>query len=729
MGATTERPARGTVVPALVAGAVTGTVVVILSLSFAVLIFSGRLAPYMGTAIGMVLFTGAMIGLVVALTSSYPGSIAFPQDKIAPILALMASLIVAEAPAAATAEAIFPTVLAALITATLLTGAMLFSLGRYKLGGLIRFVPYPVIGGFLAGTGWLLVKGSLKVTTGLPVTLDTIGLLFQPAALLRWVPALAFGLVLTLGMRRWRHVATMPVLLAAGILLFHGVRLVLGQSAADIEAGGFVLGHLPAEVAWRPTGILAVFNADWRLVAAQAGTISTVLLISAIGVLLNSSALEVAANQDIDLNRELKMAGLANLASGLGGGIIGFHTLSLSSLVLKMGVRSRIVGVVSAGCCLVMLVVGAGPLALFPKAVLGGLLMFLGLGFLIEWLWDGRHKMTRADYAVLLMIVGIVGTFGYLHGAAAGIVACVVLFVVNYSRVDVAKHELTGIDVTSNVDRSAAEVRMLHRHGRRILAFSLQGYMFFGTANKLLTRVIGRCAAGQGEDAPAFVVFDFRRVTGIDSSAAMSFAKLRQFAEKRGLMLVFAHLPPDVARLLEQAGFKRGKGPTYRVLADLDHALEWCENELLGDLADEGGEVPRDLLADWGGAAAAEYFERREVAAGTVLLQENDPSDELYLLDGGKVTVQIAGDGGKPIRLRTMQAGTVVGEMALYLGLNRSASVVADQPCTVYRLSREALARMEATAPDLAAAFHRQMAKRLAERLRNTDQMIKALTE
>jgi SulP family sulfate permease len=710
---------------------VTGTVVVILSLSFAVLIFSGKLAPYMGTAIGMVLFTGTVIGLLVALTSSYPGSIAFPQDKIAPILALMASLIVAEAPATATAEAIFPTVVVALIVATLLTGAMLFCLGRYKLGGLIRFVPYPVIGGFLAGTGWLLVKGSLKVTTGLPVALDSIGLLFDPAAMLKWVPALAFGLVLTVGMRRWRHVATMPVLLATGILLFHGVRLALGQSAADIEAGGFVLGHLPAEVAWRPTAILAVFQADWELVAAQGGTISTVLLISAIGVLLNSSALEVAANQDIDLNRELKMAGLANLASGLGGGIIGFHTLSLSSLVLKMGVKSRIVGVTSALCCLVMLVVGAGPLALFPKAVLGGLLMFLGLGFLIEWLWDGRHKMTRPDYAVLLMIVAIVGTFGYLHGAAAGIVACVVLFLVNYSRVDVAKHELTGMDVTSNVDRSAAEAEMLHRHGRRILAFSLQGYMFFGTANKLLTRVIGRCAAGEDEsaDAPAFVVFDFRRVTGIDSSAAMSFAKLRQFAEKRGLMLVFAHLPPDVARLMEQAGFKRGKGPTYRVLADLDHALEWCENELLGDLADDDDELPRDILGDWGGAAAAEYFERREVAAGAVLLQEDDPSDELYLLDRGKVTVQIAGDTGKPIRLRTMQAGTMVGEMALYLGVNRSASVVTDQPCTVYRLSREALTRMEATAPDLAAAFHRQMARRLAERLRNTDQMIKALTE
>jgi sulfate permease, SulP family len=147
--------------------------------------------------------------------------------------------------------------------------------------------------------------------------------------------------------------------------------------------------------------------------------------------------------------------------------------------------------------------------------------------------------MPVADYAIVFMIVAVVGTFGYLQGAAVGIVACVVLFVVNYSRVAIAKHELTGTDLTSNVDRSNDEARLLRDHGHRVLVFSLQGFMFFGTANKLLTRVIGRCTE-PAADPVEVVVFDFRRVAGIDTSAAMSFVKLRQFAEKRGLSLVFA---------------------------------------------------------------------------------------------------------------------------------------------------------------------------------------------
>lgn len=721
---------------ALVAGAVTGLVVVILSLSFAVLIFSGELAGHVGTAIGMALFTAVVVGGLVALFSSYPGTIAFPQDKIAPILALMASLIVADMPSGTDPELLFATVATALMMATAMTGLLLFGLGHYRLGGFIRFIPYPVIGGFLAGTGWLLVKGAIKVMTGHAPTLVTALHLFSPGEAIKWAPGLVFALVLLYGMRRWRHVATLPLLLAGGIALYHLTAAIFGVSPGQLEQGGYLLGQMPAAGGWRPDAILRALDADWAIIAGQAGSVFTILLISAIGVLLNSSGIEVAANHDMDLNRELKIAGIANMVSGAGGGIVGFHTLGLSSMVLKMGVRSRVVGLVSAAVCLTMLVVGTGPLALFPKAVLGGLLMYIGIGFLMEWLVEGRRHMPTADYAIIVMIIGVVGTFGYLQGAAVGIVACVVLFVVNYSRVAVAKHELTGVEVSSNVDRPHDEAALLRLHGGRILVFALQGFMFFGTANKLLTRVIGRCGGG-GADPVEAVVFDFRRVSGVDSSAAMSFVKLRQFAEKRGLALVFAGQNEDVARVLENSGFKGSEGATWRSEADLDHALEWSENRLLARLAVESTGKPRSLVADLVEdledpllvARMMTYVETLTVPAGTVLLEQGSPAHDLFILEAGQVTVQLVGDNGKPIRLRTMQAGTVVGEMGLYLNEVRSASVVADQTCTIQRLTAGALLRMEDEAPAVAAAFHRLMARQLAERLRNTDHMIKALTD
>lgn len=722
---------------ALVAGAVTGLVVVILSLSFAVLIFSGELAGHVGTAIGMALFTAVVVGGLVALFSSYPGTIAFPQDKIAPILALMASLIVAEMPPGTDPERLFATVATALMLATGLTGLLLFGLGHFRLGGFIRFIPYPVIGGFLAGTGWLLVKGAIKVMTGHAPTLENAAHLFAAPELVKWAPGALFALALMFGMRRWKHVATLPLLLGAGIGLYHLAAWGMGLGVAELERGGHLLGHFPAAAGWRPDAVLRALSADWSMVAEQAGSVSTILLISAIGLLLNSSGIEVAANHDMDLNRELKIAGIANMVSGAGGGIIGFHTLGLSSMVMKMGVRSRLVGLVSALVCLAMLVVGTDPLALFPKAVLGGLLMFIGLGFLEEWLVEGRHHMPAADYAIILMIVAVVGTFGYLQGAAVGIVACVVLFVVNYSRVAVAKHELTAADVSSNVDRPRDEVRLLKEHGGRVLVFSLQGFMFFGTANKLLTRVVGRCAEVEAAEPVEAVVFDFRRVSGIDTSAAMSFVKLRQFAEKRGLSLIFAGQNDDVGMVLERAGFVGTEGATWRSAPDLDHALEWSENRLLARLEVEAQGAGRSLMADLAEdlgepllvARMMSFVETLSVPAGAVLLEQGSAAHDLFILESGQVTVRLMGDNGSSIRLRTMHAGTVVGEMGLYLNEERSASVVADCDCVIHRLTARSLERMEDEAPQVAAAFHRLMARQLAERLRNTDHMVRALTD
>lgn len=721
---------------ALVAGIVTGLVVSILSLSFAVLIFSGNLSRHVGTAIGMVLFTAVVVGALVAVFGSFGGTIAYPQDKIAPILALLASLTAADMPARTDPEIVFVTVASALMLTTALTGGLLFALGYFRLGALIRFIPYPVIGGFLAGTGWLLVKGAVKVMVGHAPSFETIPELFTAAELVRWGPGAAFAVLLVVGMRRWKHVMTLPALLAGGIVFFHLVAWASGMGLAELERQDYLLGHFPAATGWRPDVALMALDADWPVIVEQAGSMATILLISAIGVLLNSSGIELAANRDMDLNRELKVAGIANLISGAGGGIIGFHTLGLSSMVMKMGVCSRLVGLISALFCAGLLLLGTEPLALFPKAVLGGLLMFLGFGFLEEWLVDGRRHMPLADYAIIVMIVAVVGTFGYLQGAAVGMIACIGLFVVNYARVAVAKHEFTAAEISSNVARPKERRRLLKQHGGRILVFSLQGFMFFGTANKLLTRVTDRC--GQAVDEPVeVVVFDFRHVSGIDTSAAMSFVKLRQFAEKRGLSLVFAQQNRDVGRVLEGAGFVGAQGAIWRTAPDLDHALEWSEDLLLARLEAErlghAHTLMADLAEELGGtlrlARLMKFVDTVEVPAGTEIFHQGNAAHHLFILESGQVTIRIAAPDGSSIRLRTMRAGTLVGEMALYLKEKRSASVVADADCVIHRLSAPDLERMEREAPDVAAAFHRLMARQLAERLRHADHVIQALTD
>lgn len=150
----------------IIAGVVLGILNVALAVAFGARVFSGPLAPFVSVGIGLFLFGGAVVGIVVVFVSSHSGMIATPQDIPATILALVAAGIFATMSSSMSPEAALPTVVAAIAVTGLLTGACFLLLGQFKLGNLVRFIPYPVIGGFLAGIGWLLLTGGLGVMVG-----------------------------------------------------------------------------------------------------------------------------------------------------------------------------------------------------------------------------------------------------------------------------------------------------------------------------------------------------------------------------------------------------------------------------------------------------------------------------------------------------------------------------------------------------------------------------------
>jgi len=168
----------------------------------------------------------------------------------------------------------------------------------------------------------------------------------------------------------------------------------------------------------------------------------------------------------------------------------------------------------------------------------------------------------------------------------------------------------------------------------------------------------------------------------------------------------------------------------------LDHGLEACENELL-QAAPETDRPKLTLVEQWAELWPAgisldrmlPYLERREIPAESHLIRQGENSSGLYFIESGRVTVRLELADGKLLRLRTMGGGTVVGEISLLLGGPRTASVVANELCVVYGLSAAALARLEATDPALALAFHRFMVRLLAERLTNSTRTLRSLLE
>jgi SulP family sulfate permease len=455
-----------------------------------------------------------------------------------------------------------------------------------------------------------------------------------------------------------------------------------------------------------------------------------------ISILLTASALELSAQHDIDLNRELRSAGMGTFIAGLAGGMVGFHSLSMSRLALSLGAPSRWVGVISAACCALVIGMGPGFVSLVPLLVCGGLLFFLGTIFLWEWVYEARRKLTHVDYFVVILILAVVGAVGYPQGVAVGIVAAVVLFVHNYSRVEVVSHTLSGADLRSNVDRAVRQMRYLREHGEQICVLRLQGFIFFGTANHLLNQV--RQRAQETQRLPLqFVLLDFRRVTGIDSSAVFSLWKIHELARKLGFTLVMTQVQPETQRQLANGGLAAEVAPSFRLFPDLDHGLEWCEDRLLDAAHGQGsnhlGDLEEQLRDIWPQDVPPErlrpYLEPRLIDAGTHIIHQSQRANDLFFIESGQVTAQIEMANGHHLRLSAMGPGTVVGEVGLFLGGQRMASVITNQPCRVYRLTAETLERMRAADPALALAFHQFIVRLLAERLTTTSNMLRGFQE
>jgi SulP family sulfate permease len=718
------------------AGVVVAAFTVVLALSFGSLIFSGGLALASAQGVLIALITAVAGGLVVTWRSSYSAVMAIPQDRTAPILAVMAAEIAAALPTAMGVDEKARVVMAAIAITSLGTGLVLYLVGRFRLGNLFRFIPYPVIGGFLAGSGWMLARGSFRVMADFQLGLDTIGRLLEWGVISKSLPGVAFGTALFLTIRKLRKPALMPVLLIAVVVAFYLVLLATGTSVESARSAGWLPvppgeGGIHGEM-WSPRMINLLGATPLLKVAGIAGT---VLLTALISILLNASGLELVVHEEIDINRELRAAGICNLVSGVAGGMPGFHSLSLSRLAFDLGARTRLAGMVAAGLCLVALLAGPSSLAFLPKFVPGGLLFYLGLGFLFDWAYAAWSRLPKADYAVVILILCVIGGAGYLVGVAFGILAAVFLFIHNYSQVGVMTRTHNGTDRQSNVERPIAHQRVLRDHGAETQVLRLHGFIFFGTSARVLDQ-IRRLATDTQLPRLRFFVLDFRHVSGIDSSATLSLARARQLAEKQGFKLCFSQVPPDVRRQLSRAGFDTDAGEAFRFFPDLDHAHEWCEQQTLSvhrDEIEDKLDIRSQLEAIWSKptcvAKLMTYLERITIEPGMYLIRQGDAADALYFLESGEVTTLLELGNGQTQRLRRQAGGTVLGELGLFLGVPRTASVVVELPSVAYRLSASSLAEMKRVDPDVAREFYEFLVRYMAERIVNCNRTIRALAE
>jgi SulP family sulfate permease len=517
---------------------------------------------------------------------------------------------------------------------------------------------------------------------------------------------------------KWAHPAVLPVtLLAASAVFFIGARSA-GIDFEQARSLGWMFEavhvermHLPLSLSWSAV--------NWGVIGNHYSELGAMIAVVTLTILLNSTGLGLATRRDIDFNHELRSAGMANLVTGLLGGVVGCQSVSRTLLGFHAGARGRATGVLAALACLFCVMFLSQAIALMPKPVLAGMLLGLGVMMLIEWLVKSRRQLSRTEYFLIVAILAVIAAYGFVAGVALGIVVACMLFVVEYGRISCIKLEFSGSSLMSKVERPIEVGALLQQHGARVYGLCLQGFLFFGSANQVVNRVREELKTPR-----AFIVIDFRRVQGLDASTSQSFTKLAQICAQCGAVLVLTGLQHEPRLQIADAGGLKG---AVREFDDLDTALEWLEEDLLSRLQNEVGhpDLSTSLAEHFDPASLQRLLDRTDVLelpADTLLFRSGDAGDCMYFIERGRVSISLTSEGGEKMRLRSFDSGTIVGEMSLYTGQQRTADVTTDGPAQLRKLTATQLRALEAEDPATALQLHNFIVKVMAKRLRVTNE-------
>lgn len=696
------------------AGLVAGAVSVIYALSYAALLVPATMKPALPYAAGLSLLSAAVGAIWLAWRSQLPTAIGGPDGNATSILAAMLAAIAAGASSP-------PQLALVVAVATAFCGFVFLVLGVCRLGSAVRFIPYPVVGGFLASTGWLIAAGGLNVGSDLPgaFAANPIGsILHDP----RLAVTVALGAAFFFVFRRWRAGVVAPLVLVAATVLLLGALAVTGQPSS---AWRYAMSTKPIE--WVAPWQLWTWAraADWTWIGTQWLDLLSVATVGLISLLLSASGLEMRARGDISLDAELRTHGWMNLAAPLLGAYLSIVSVGRSVVLFESGARSRLAGLAAGVVCAAAAFAGTALLGAIPRPVLGAFLLSLGAAIVWEWVVDGRERMGFADWCLVVIILATTAVIGFTVAVLAGVVASCVSFALSQSRMGVVQHDLEGSVMHSTVQRPTAHRELLAHRAKDIRVLVLRGVVFFGTASTLLDRVrpfISPPGNGRG----MVLVLDLSPVASVDSSAALTLGKIARVAAASNVRVIFCGTRAPWSALLAQEG---------EVRDTLDQAIEAAEDTVLAAGGFDARNA-RDPLDAWMPAALegedhwmrlAPFLKRRALAPGEVLVRQGEASNEtVYFVESGRLAVTLH-EQGHGRRLATLMAGTIAGEMALYAGHPRSATVTAEDASVLWALARSDLEHLHAHAPDTAMKVHAVIVRALSGRVQQANATIAAL--
>lgn len=707
------------------------------SIAFGVTVYSVISPSYAGIGALAGIVGAAIIGLVASTLGGTDRLISAPCAPAAAVLSAFAIELVGQGVAPGT-------IVLLMIVLGVVAGVVQMLLGFIGVGRLIKYIPYPVVSGYLSGVGLIIIGSQIPILAGAATGARWHEVLFAPE-MWDW-RGLTVGLV-TVGVTLLSPRLTQRIPgTILGILAGIGAYFILATQDGtlwDVTGNPLVIGALGIAKEGFIGSISGRWNeiGDLRLtqVAALFGSALTLAALLSIDTLKTCVVVDQLTQTRHDPNRELVAQGIGNVASAVVGGIPGAGTMGATMVSLNSGAQTRASGVLEGAFSLLAALLLSSFIAWIPVAALAGVLIVVGFRMIDrEPLHFIESRATVFDFAVVAAVVVVALTVGLIAASGVGVAMAILLFVREQIGGSVVRHKIYVNQMSSTSYRPEAEMRIIEQKGDQAVIFELQGSLFFGTTQQLYADLEHELGTRH------YVLLDFRRVQSLDVTAAHMLHNVRNTLRARGAMLLLSGIPENLPNgrnlreFLEQMGIVQDGDQTVSVFPELDNAIEWVEDRILGEQETPATEEPpaqlheMDLFRGRKDETMQDLEARmvqRLYRAGEAIYSCGEPGEDIFWIRRGEVRIFAPLGAGRSRHVGTFGRGDFFGGLAFLDGGARSNDAVAHTDVEVYMLSRETFNQLAEEHKRLAFSLVTALARTLAIRLRHADSELIMLRE
>ncbi len=704
------------------------------AIAYGVAVYSVIGPAYVAQGVRAGILGAVIVGLGSAAIGGAPRLISSPSAPAAAVLASVAAFLLGSAPG-------FDPGRTVALLSVIAAGAGLLQIAFGAIGGgrLIKFIPYPVVSGYLSAVGVMIFLSQVPKLLGVKSTVSVLNVATSPA-LWHW-PALVVGVTTAIAMiaapKVTRRAPAAIIALAVGAATYAALGL-FDRELRTLNGNGLVIGPLAGGTIWslEPVHSLAasvrtLSIADLRAILWPAVTLAVLLSVDSLKTCVIVDALTFGRHEP---NRTLVGQGLGNAAAAVFGGMPGSGTMGATLVNNDSGGQTRWSGVLEGIFVLLAVVLLGQWLAWLPVSALAGILVVVAFR-MFDWgsLQLIRQRSTLLDFAVIATVVIVAVSTNLIAAAGAGVGLAMILFIRDQVRGSVIRRKTHGNLLSSKQPRLAAERAVLDQFGGQITVCELQGSLFFGTTDQLYDELKPELSTSR------FLILDLRRVQTLDYTATHLFEQFEAMLALRHGNLLFSRLPPR-RELREYLSARAAGDPrrNSRTFDTLDDALQWAEDQILAEhlpsrpsdaepLQLAEFDLLRELETNDGISALATCVIERSYVAGAVVFEAGQPSDELFLVRRGTVRVKLPLGAKGYHTLATFGRGHFFGEMAFLVRGRRSATAIATSATDVYVISRTEFDAVSHRNPLVGLKIFARLARMLAERLRRADAELRML--